>query len=198
VLLVLLVGTLLALAVVRDSATGPWKERAKIVQALILLGLVWYAVATVLRLRRTSGAVLLDLPHPWPVIRVLAVLVAVGGSAVAIFCFAFLPEGLEAALAQVLGGLLLLSGALLCITGALSRLRFTEHGVFAPLSYIAWEDVAAYRWQGKDGRKLRLVPRRWLPLFGYGALPLLIPAGQKGAVEDVLARHVAAVTAAAR
>jgi hypothetical protein len=189
VLLAVLVGILLASAVIIDNVASPWKERAKIAQMLLLLGLVAYAVAATYYLRRTSGKVLLELPHPWPGIRIIQVLVAVLGIGAAILCFAFLPKGLEAALAQALTGLLLVSVAVWLIIAALSPLRFTEGGVFSPSGYVAWKDVATYRWEGKDGQQLRLIPGRWLPFFA--PMPWAIPNGQKPAVDEILARHVA-------
>jgi hypothetical protein len=197
VLLVLLVVILLVSAVLIDNLTSPWKERVKIAQLLLLLGLMAYAAASIFRLRRASGAVLLDLPHPWPGIRLLQAIVAFVGIGTGVFCFVSLllyPMGLEAALARALTGVLLVSVALLLIAAALGRLRFTERGVFGPSGYIAWEDVAAYRWEGEDGRTLRLIPGRWLPFFG--GLPWPVPAEQKGAVEDVLTRHVTAANLA--
>jgi hypothetical protein len=184
-LLVLLLVLLFVSALLIDNLTSPWKERVKIAQTLLALGLVGYAIVSVFRLRYASGSVLLDLPHPWPAIRALQVLVAAGGICVATFCFAYLPQGLEAALAQALSGLLLLLIALLLITAALGRLQFMERGVYGPSGYIAWEEVAAYQWEGKDGQKLRLIPRRWLPFFG--SIPWPVPAEKKRAVEEVLA-----------
>jgi hypothetical protein len=192
VALVLVVG-----AVLSDSLESPWKERAKIVVILLLLGLIGYATAAIVRLRRASGAVLLDFPHPWPAIRLLQGMIAFVALGCGVFCLVSLllyPMGLEAAVARGLFGLLLLVAGLLLLDAALSRLQFTERGVFSPSGYIAWEDVAAYQWEGNDTQTLRLVPRRFLPFFG--PLPWPIPAEQKRAVEAVLASRVPAANQA--
>jgi hypothetical protein len=193
---VLLVVLLLVSTMIIDNVTSPWKERVKIALMLLLLGLLWYAAAAILRLRRASGAVLLDLPHSWPAIRVLQVLVAAGGIALGVYYFMSLPEGLEAVLARVLAGLVCLTISLLLLAAALGRLQFTERGVFGPSGYIAWQDIAAYRWEGGTGHKLRLIPSRYLPFFG--SVPWVVPAEQKGAVEEVLASRVAASKSADR
>ena len=194
-LLVVVAGIVLATALIVDNVASPWKERAKIAQMLLLLGLVGYAMAAIFSLRRTSGKVLLNLANPWPGIRLIQVLVATGAIGGAILCVAFLPGNLEAALARGLTGLLLLTVALLLISAALSGLRFTQRGVFGPSGFIAWEDVAAYRWEGNDGQQLRLIPGRWLPFFA--PMPWAIPASQKAAVDELLAAHVSAVSSSA-
>src|SRR5947209_2167258 len=96
---------LLILATLRDNLTSPWQERASILLWGSILAGLGYAGVVIRRLRRNSGAVLLDLPSPWPGIRLLQVLLAVLGVGLGLFILLTLPAELEALLARLLYGI---------------------------------------------------------------------------------------------